>query len=75
MAAENIQVDIGEDYTQVHLDLAEALEEILKNRKYSDTWLDVVDELVTSLSGKVVFMAKEDHDTMVLELRALTAKP
>lgn len=63
------QQELTDEYTQVHRDIAWALEAIMKNRLHTDTWLDVTDKLIILLSSKVSFVQKEDYDKVVTSLR------
>jgi hypothetical protein len=58
----------------VHSELARVLEAVLKDRKYSDTWADVADKVISQM-GSVVFMSRQGYDDLIKELRALTVKP
>lgn len=66
---------IDGEYTQVQVDLAEALEAVLRDRRHADTWLDIADQIVVALSGKVALVGKKEYDDMVTSLRSLVAKP
>ena len=82
MAAETIKPVIGrslngesfEEYTQVHYDLADALEAVMRDRVHTDTWLDLADKLVLKLNGKVSMLPKSVYDKLP-DIRGLTSKP
>lgn len=62
------------DPDAVHAALARALENVLRDRKHSDSWLDLSDKIISQM-GDVVFMSRQGYDDLIKEMRALTAKP